>query len=217
MQERRISVARPKKKTSASASETSSAIECQEGSTLEHCAAEASETGSVDKIRDIIFGNQMRDYDTRFVRLEKQVFKEIADLRDETIKRLDSIEGFIKKEIESFSERLKSEQQHSADRHRKLSKELKDTNRTISKNIERLDEKQSKDARELRQQLLDQSKDLGNAIRQKYNESSKALETSFQELRQEKIDRLLLSELLMEMAIRMSDELAEKLNLQRDD
>ena len=39
-------------------------------------AADDASGGSVDKIRDILFGAQMRDYDRRFTRLEERLLKE---------------------------------------------------------------------------------------------------------------------------------------------
>ena len=42
-----------------------------------------SEAGNVDKIREILFGGQMRAYDRRFTRLEERLAKESADLREE--------------------------------------------------------------------------------------------------------------------------------------
>ena len=41
---------------------------------------------SLDKVRDILFGVQMRDYDRRFARLEERLVKETADLKDEVKK-----------------------------------------------------------------------------------------------------------------------------------
>ena len=43
----------------------------------------ASGAGNLDKVRDLIFGGQMRDYDRKFARLEERLAKETADLRDE--------------------------------------------------------------------------------------------------------------------------------------
>lgn len=177
---------------------------------------EAHETSSVDRIRDIIFGNQMQDYDRRFARLEERILQELGNLREDTINRLDSIEIYIKKEVESLSDRIKAEQDKRTEGVNRVTKELKDAVKTISKNIERLDEKQSKDARDLRQQLLEQSKNLSSEIHKKYKELSVALDQAVQELRVDKVDRSVLSELLMEMAVRMSNELAEKFNLAAD-
>ena len=48
---------------------------------------EAPEGANVDKIRDILFGSQMRDYEKRFVRLEDNVTKAIEGLREGQIGR----------------------------------------------------------------------------------------------------------------------------------
>jgi len=177
---------------------------------------EVTEASSVDRIRDIIFGNQMQDYDHRFKRLEERILQEIQELRENTSNRLDSIETFIKKEVESLNDRIKAEQDKRAESVNKVAKELKDAVKSVSNNIERLDEQQSKDSRDLRQQLLDQSKNFSSEIQKKYKESSMALNQAAQELRNEKMDRSVLSELLMEMAVRISSELAEKFNLTAD-
>ncbi len=175
------------------------------------------DVASVDKIRDIIFGNQMRDYEKRFNRLEERLMKEINELRDESARRVDSIEAYIKKEIESVSDRLKSEQDARAESIKLFSKEIGDTAQSLSKEIERLGEQQSKESRDLRQQLLDQSKVLSEEIRAKNKDASAALDQAFQELRTEKVDRSTLSELLMDMAFRMSNELAAKVTPERKD
>ncbi len=38
--------------------------------------------GNVDRIRDILFGSQMRDYETRFSRLEETVARETTEIRE---------------------------------------------------------------------------------------------------------------------------------------
>ena len=48
----------------------------------------AAAAGNLDKVRDLIFGGRMRDYDRKFARLEDRLAKETADLRDEVRKRL---------------------------------------------------------------------------------------------------------------------------------
>ena len=50
-------------------------------------SAPAAETGpesgaSVDKIRDIIFGSQIKNYEARFTRLEESLARETFELKD---------------------------------------------------------------------------------------------------------------------------------------
>ena len=178
---------------------------------------DASEAGSVDKIRDIIFGNQMRDYEKRFAHLEERIFQEIRDLRDDASNRLNTMESYIQKELDSLSERLNTEQKLRAESLEKVTNEFKVAAKTISEGIERLDARQSQDSRDLRQQMLEQSKSVSSEIIKKHQESSAALDHSVQELHADKVDRSSLSELLMEMAVRISDDLAAKLKLESSD
>ena len=53
------------------------------------------ESGKVDRIRDILFGSQMRDYDSRFQRLDERLTREAADARADTQKRLEALETFL--------------------------------------------------------------------------------------------------------------------------
>ncbi|NNL78756.1 MAG: hypothetical protein HKO68_20685 [Desulfobacterales bacterium] len=177
---------------------------------------EVAEKGSVDRIRDIIFGNQMQDYEHRFTRLEERMLQEFRELREEISARLDSIETYIKKEVESLSDRIKAEQEMRAEAVKIVTSEHHTAAKTTSKSIDRLVEKQSKDVSDLRQQLLDQSKGLSGETHKKFKEVSNALDQAVKELRLGKVDRTVLSELLMEMAVRMSNELAEKLKLTAD-
>ena len=67
------------------------------------------EGANVDKIRDILFGSQMRDYEKRFARLEENVSKAVETLREDTMKRLETLSSFAQQEVESLSQRLKTE------------------------------------------------------------------------------------------------------------
>src|SRR5271156_4905894 len=65
--------------------------------------------GNIDKIRDILFGSNMRDYELRFAHLEEALKKESADLRDSTRRHLESLESFVHKELAALEARLNAE------------------------------------------------------------------------------------------------------------
>jgi DNA anti-recombination protein RmuC len=172
------------------------------------------EGANIEKVRDILFGAHIREFDKRFARLEERMVKEIAAQRDETKRRFDSLEEYIGKEVESLADRLKAEQEKRAESVKQLSTQLKDTNKLFEKKVGNLDDQLNKNSGELRQQILDQHKSLSDEIRQKHKESSLMLDKLVQELRSEKVDLSGLSELFMEMAVRLNDDLATKLNLE---
>ena len=171
-------------------------------------AAEAGVAGgaNLEKIRDILFGAQVHDFEKRFARLEERLLKETSDARAETKKRFETLEGFIRKEIEALGERLKSEQEERSDAVKEISKELRDSARALDKRIAQLDEVTSKNQRELRQQVLDQSKALTEEIRARNKETTTVLSREIGELRVGKTDRAALAGLLTDLAMRLSNE-----------
>jgi len=210
-------VTKKKNKADQTSPKSTSEVNCPHGSRLQDCAQEATENQSIDKIRDIIFGHQMRDYEKRFAMQEDRMRQQIEALRNETVTRLEAVESFIKKEIDALGERLKTEKSMRTQAAQDISREIKDLAKKISSDIGRLEDKQSKDARETRQQLLDLTKNLSQEISNKHSEVSKALELAVRELNEDKVARSTLSEILLEVALRTSDDLAKKFNLETGD
>jgi methyl-accepting chemotaxis protein len=167
---------------------------------------EAPNLGNLDKVRDILFGAQMRDYDRRFTRLEERLLKEVSDARDDARRRFDQIENFFKQELAAMGERLRSESSQRAQATEDITRELRDTSKAINQKLSQMDEQASQTNREIRQQLLDQSKNLSDEIRQKYEELAAALTREARELRSDKADRAALSNLFTELAMRLNNE-----------
>ena len=162
--------------------------------------------GNLEKIRDILFGAQVQDFDKRFQRLEDRLLKETSDARAETKKRFDSLEAFLKKEVDSLSERIKTEQAERTEAGKEMSRELREAARNLEKKLAQLDDVTSKAQRELRQQILDQSKALTEEIRNRIRETATALTKELRELRSEKTDRSALATLFTDAAMRLSSD-----------
>lgn len=165
-----------------------------------------SETGSLEKIRDILFGNQARDYEQRFSRLEERLTKECSNLREDTKKRIDSIEKYLKNEIYALTERLKMEQLERNEAIDELNQDCKNLIKSLEKKLSQLDEQTSQNHRDLRQQILDQSKNIDDEIQQKHENVLAALEREAKELNNHKTDRSTLANLFAELAVRLNNE-----------
>lgn len=169
-------------------------------------AVDVPEDGNIDKIRDILFGSQSRDFERRFSRMEERMTKEVSDLRDETRRKLDALEEFIKGEVKSLTDRLGSEQNSRADAVKELAGELKDLSHGFDKKVSAINEQAAKSESDLRQQLLTQSKNLTDEILQRHNELLASLQRESTEIRDDKADRSALAELFAEMAMRLTNE-----------
>src|SRR5208282_5649573 len=109
--------------------------------------------GNVDKIRDILFGSQMRDYEARFARLEETLVKETQDIRETNRRRFDQLETYIKREFETVQTRFKAERDERLDVAAQHSRELKDLGDSLSRRIRDLDDRSSAAERDLRSQM----------------------------------------------------------------
>jgi hypothetical protein len=151
--------------------------------------------GNIDKIRDILFGSNMRDYELRFAHLEEALKKESADLRDTTRRHLESLESFVHKELAALEARLNAERD-----------ERSAGAASILKKIGDMENFEAQSNRELRNDLLQQSKELTDAIRNKGEEIIALLERRSQELQHSKTDRAALAGLFNEVALRLTDQ-----------
>jgi hypothetical protein len=162
--------------------------------------------GNVDKIRDILFGTQMRDYESRFNRLEETLAKETVEIRETTRRRFEQLESYVKKEFETLQQRLKAERDERTDSGTQHSREMKELGDNLSRRIRDLDDRSTEVERDLRSGILQQARELTDEIRARHEELSALLEKRVHELRDGKTDRAALASLFTEVALRLSDQ-----------
>lgn len=177
-------------------------------SSVDTAMAETAEASgaSVDKIREILFGSQIKNYETRFARLEDALSRETAEIKDTMRRRLDSLESFFKSETESLAARLKTERDEREETLNAISRELKANTAQLSKKILDLDNRGAQDKSAGRQELMAESRKLLDEIRQRNESLSSLVENRVQELRNAKTDRSALAALFVELAVRLKDE-----------
>lgn len=167
---------------------------------------ELAEVGSMDKIRDILFGNQAKDYEKRFVTMEKRLAQEAFELKEELLKRIDALEIYTKQEMKDINARIKKESNERADTHKIIQGELKQGVESLNKKIVQGEENLSIKSTELRDQILAQSKQLSEEILSRYDTASKNMKQTAQELDTAKVNRSDLSGFFLELAMRLSDD-----------
>ncbi len=143
-------------------------------------AAAGEETGeSLDRVRDILFGAQMRTVDRRLAQLEERLVREFAAGRAELEKQIAALDAAAKRALAGVDEKLKAEQS-----------------------------KRGEDDKELRGELKELGKQSGADLRRLADQLSSDIKQAVLELRTEKTDTASLVELLTEMAQRLSADLA---------
>lgn len=164
------------------------------------------ESQKVDRIRDILFGSQMRDYDGRFQRLEERLVREAAEVRGDLQKRLEALEGFMKGEVEAMTNRVRGENAERNQALGKLAHDLGETARGLDLKLTNLDNRAAQEIRDLRQQLLEQSKALSAEIAEKHHQMKAGLEHEAQQIRGAMTGREALAEMFSEVSLRLKNE-----------
>ena len=177
-----------------------------QGESSNEVSAPNSESGNVDKIREILFGGQMRDYDKRFTRLEERLLKESAELREDSRRSIEALETFVKNEFAAVAIRLQTEQQSREGAIQDVARGLHDVIRSVDSKLTQLHNQSTETQRDLRQQLLDQSKSLNEEIRRRHDDISATMERELAELNHEKTDRASLSALFTELGLRLNKD-----------
>jgi gas vesicle protein len=164
-----------------------------------------AEAAEIDKVRDILFGSQMAGVEKRFVQLEERLNSQIEALGEQTKEHFKKIEALIQKQDEVLTGRLDSEQSERNQGAETLHQEINDAKEVISKAIDAQAKQQTRDMKAVNQQLKDLSSDLSDEIHIQQVEAAKNLETAVHQLDEDKLARKALSQLLVEMADRLSE------------
>ncbi len=167
---------------------------------------QVSQGGSVDKIREILFGNQAKDYEKRFEKLESQLTKKTMDLKNELMQRIDTLENYIKHEIKDINGRIKSESSERTNFQADIQQSFKESLESLNRKIARESDNMSQKSTELRSQILEQSKKLTAEILSRFDNASDDLKQTAKELDDAKVNRSDLSGFFLDLAMRLSGD-----------
>jgi hypothetical protein len=176
------------------------------GSAPERSTADAASGSNIDQLREIIFGEQLREYERRFARMEERLAKDLADLRTEFRDRCTALERYARDEFESVTVELRATQQSRAVEERRLSESIAHVAKEAEERIAGLDDRVTTEHRDLRVQLREQTKALADDLQRRHADLLALVERDAAELRDGKADRTALSALLMEVALRLRGE-----------
>jgi archaellum component FlaC len=162
--------------------------------------------GNVDKIRDILFGSQMRDYEQRLEATEKRIMQSIERLSRDMERRVDRLDKYARREVEKLSERIKTERKERAADAKKGTGEMSKLNDHLESSFAEIDEKLAAESRGLRNSLLDQAEDLAAQLQEVRTQLQEALEKEAASLQNEKLNREDMAALFTEVAMRLNKD-----------
>src|SRR5215475_4054630 len=173
-------------------------------------ALAGSEAVGVDKIRDLLFGNQMQDYDRRFSMLEERFLQRFREIESESARNLSSSESSAKKQMESLSAQLREEKDLRTDADKEIDRTHREHNDALEKRLRAISEQLSKLERDQADRLTQEVQSLREEIKRKNEDIQRTIEKMFAELSNVKTDRNLLAGLFVEVARCLSQDVGPK-------
>ena len=170
----------------------------------------ATEGVSVDKIRDLLFGNQMQDYDRRFTTMEERLLQKVKELESETARSLSGLESSAKKQMESMANQFREEKDRRADADKELERSFREQTQTLEKRLGGLSDQLSRLERDFAEQSGQQAQSLREEIKRRSEDMRATIDRMFAELSNVKTDRNLLAGLFVEIAKCLNQDLAPK-------
>lgn len=167
-------------------------------------AADAPAPESLDKVRDILFGGQMRAVEARLHGMEDRWREEQTSLRNEFARRLTDLDGTMRKEIASLGERLAAERTKRAEELKALNAELRESLKNLERRHQKLEEANALADADLRDQLVKSNTSLSTDLARTADRLSGELSRVESSLRGEKLDTAALAAALTEMSNKLT-------------
>lgn len=193
--------------------------------------AAAASSASMEQVRELLFGNQLKDMELRFQRQEELLQREVQTLRDAVQSRLDSLEHFMKSETSSLlhrlqeenherglllkaeqrerEEALKSEQRERAEAVTRLGQELSASAETLELKISKVASVLDTAERELRDLFMAEAGALSAKVEERHQTALNVISSAHSHLRQDAVDRAALSGMFAELAVKLSSPAAQ--------
>ena len=171
----------------------------------------------MEQVRELLFGAQLKDVDTRFQRLEERFLREISDVQEALKTRLDSLENFMKSETGSLLHRLqeaqaerdsliRDEQRERAESLSKLAKELAASADAFERRTTKLSGALDTTERELRNLLMTESSALSAKVEERYQDALNVLAGTAAQIRHDMVYRSALSGMFTDLAVKLSGQ-----------
>jgi hypothetical protein len=172
----------------------------------------ATETVGVDKIRDLLFGNQMQDYDKRFSKLEERFLQRFKDVEAETARTLSAFESNAKKQVESLAGQLRDEKDQRVDAVKEAERNLREQSQALEKRVRSMSDQLAQLERDMADRITQDLQSVRDEIKRKNEDTRLVMERMFSELSSVKTDRNLLASLFMEVAKCLSQDTSQKIS-----
>ncbi|UTW66303.1 hypothetical protein KFE94_16880 [bacterium SCSIO 12643] len=169
---------------------------------IDHLEKAPNEIENISKIRDILFGNNMNEYEKRFEKLETKLALSVAENKAEADKKMASLEAYFKNEIKILNEKLIEEE----DARKKSDKRILSDIESLEESFKKFKASTADNFSANNQQLLSLSNTMSDQMTELNKSLINRLDNSSNELQNNKVDRSSLAMMLTDLAYNIAGE-----------
>jgi hypothetical protein len=162
--------------------------------------------GNIDQIRDIIFGAQIREYETRFGKLESDISLLQQEMRSHVEQLKVSFSAELKNCFESLEKKLKLFNHNSEEEAADLRLSVDRLNRKFSNCVQSLDEELNSQTKSIREDVSQNKVQLEEEVLALRDLVLEEIEQRFSNLRQSKISKDDMAETLFALGMRLKEK-----------
>ena len=159
------------------------------------------ESGNLEKVRDILFGQQSREIERRLTHTEERLRGDLEGMEREGAERIAALEGFFKQELQALKERLTGESNARLELAERTARQAEmdrtDAERKLSAQVQMSETSLA----ELREALLEQGKRFAGELKLLREHTQATLEREVTVLKRDKLDRQTLARSLADLAL----------------
>lgn len=162
--------------------------------------------GNIDQIRDIIFGAQIREYETRFGKLESDISLLQQEMRSHVEQIKVSFAAELKAGFDSLDKKLKLFNLNNEEETADLRLSVDRLNRKFSHSVQSLDEELDSQTKSIREDLSQTKVQLEEEVLALKDLVLEEIEQRFSNLRQNKISKDDMAETLFALGMRLKEK-----------
>jgi len=164
---------------------------------------DSAEEGNLEKVRDILFGTQSREFEERCNLLEKRLLQESTDLKDQLTQSLEDIKTYVNKEVSRLTNQIQQEQVGRSNSVEEVGQVIKALDSQLESRLSGLHDQTTTQHQMLEGQLTQLKTELAQQQQQALAEMQSRFEEALKVLKADKTDRAVLAEMLMDVALRL--------------
>ena len=159
--------------------------------------------GDIEKVRDILFGKYVADFQQRFAELEERLEDDVEQLKQRLSDKIESMDDAVNQSLIRLDQQILSEQNSRDNELNALQKTFNDAEDSLKHSINMLEDQANQDLQAVRASLEVSHQELIDASNAAQAQLANQLEQQRAFLEEDKVGRQSLALMLDEVAIKL--------------